>query len=1188
LQIRVVVSGRIPGRPQKQTQPAAPWAVFCCCLLFAFAASAHPQGVGDWAWMGGQTQNSSAVFGTLGTPAAGNIPEGRNGASNSTDHNGNLWLFGGEGATTGWLNDLWKFNPSTNEWTWMGGSDVPEDSGVYGPLGTFAAENTPGARYNASTWVDSSGNLWLFGGNGFDQSGLSMLNDLWEFNPSTGEWAWMGGSDTSSISGVYGALGVYGTLGTFAAGNTPGGREGASSWQDKNGNFWLFGGMGYGSSDSLGWLNDVWEFNPSTKEWAWMAGSSSTDQAPVYGTLGVPAAGNTPGPRELCAGWTDSSGNFWLFGGGFNSPNYNDLWEFNPSTKEWAWMGGSSSNEQSGVYGALGTPAAGNTPGSRDKASSWTDSSGNFWLFGGLGYDSAGTEGALNDLWKFSPSTKEWTWVGGSSTVPGPLEGQPGVYGILGTPAAGNTPGGRIGASNWTDNSGNLWFFGGTDLNGSEYNDMWKYQLYTVALPAAATPTFSLASGTYTTTETVKIADATAGATIYYNNGGFWTAYTGPIAVSATETIKAIAMASGHSTSAVATVSYTINLPPAPAPTFSLASGTYTGKQTVTISDAAAGASIYYTTNGTAPTTGSTLYTGAITVYSSETVKAIAVAPGYSVSAVATATYVTNVPATTTTVTSSLNPSNVSEYVTFTATVKAASGSNIPAGTVQFTAYGAALGSPVALNSSGAATYTTAALYAGGASITAIYTPSSASNFAPSTSAPLIQSVYGNCAGITATTLTSSLNPSTQGQPVTFSATVAVTAIPACVIGSPVTGTGTYAPSGIYGTVQFTVNGLPVGAPITVGGGVGLGSVSASYTTSTLAAGTDVVGATFTEENGYVGSSSASPLSQVVTAAPFGFSVSPSYLAIAQCASGLVTLTQSSFVGAVNYTFSGLPSGVTVAIDPVPTAAGVTIYTVSVSCTAAEGVFTVTVTGSYGGQTATGTFNLGVTGKVPQYTVSASPASLTLAPGASGSSILSVTGVTTGEFPGGVTYEVSNLPSGVTASFSFTTVVENGVVTLEPNVLTLSVGSTATVGTYAVTVSAFGNLSSTLEVLLGSTTIALTVTAAAPPACTIDYVIEPQNTSAFGATLTIINNGSTALSNWTLSWNFANGQTISSLWNGVWKQTGAAVTVTNESYNGSIPAGGSYTGMGFNANWNGVTNTVPTAISLNGVACVVN
>jgi hypothetical protein len=165
----------------------------------------------------------------------------------------------------------------------------------------------------------------------------------------------------------------------------------------------------------------------------------------------------------------------------------------------------------------------------------------------------------------------------------------------------------------------------------------------TVAAPVVATPTFSPSGGTYTTAQTVKIADATAGATIYYTTNGTTptttsTKYTVPITVSSTETLKAIAVLAGDTNSAVATATYTIT-PVVATPTFSPSSGTYATAQTVKIADATAGATIYYTNNGTTPTTTSTKYTGSITVSSTETLKAIAVLAGDTNSAVATATY---------------------------------------------------------------------------------------------------------------------------------------------------------------------------------------------------------------------------------------------------------------------------------------------------------------------------------------------------------------------------------------------------------------------------------------------------------------------------------------------------------------------------------------------------------------------
>jgi chitobiase/beta-hexosaminidase-like protein len=166
-------------------------------------------------------------------------------------------------------------------------------------------------------------------------------------------------------------------------------------------------------------------------------------------------------------------------------------------------------------------------------------------------------------------------------------------------------------------------------------------------VPAAATPTFSPAGGTYSTAQTVTISDATGGATIYYTTNGTTpttssTVYTGAITVSSSETINAMAVASGYANSAVGSATYTIQAAqqtPAATPTFSPAAGSYSTAQTVTMSDATGGATIYYTTNGTTPTTSSTVYTGAITVSSSETINAMAVASGYANSAVGSATY---------------------------------------------------------------------------------------------------------------------------------------------------------------------------------------------------------------------------------------------------------------------------------------------------------------------------------------------------------------------------------------------------------------------------------------------------------------------------------------------------------------------------------------------------------------------
>jgi hypothetical protein len=166
---------------------------------------------------------------------------------------------------------------------------------------------------------------------------------------------------------------------------------------------------------------------------------------------------------------------------------------------------------------------------------------------------------------------------------------------------------------------------------------------YIIESPAS-TPSFSPPAGSYSSPQSVAIQDATTGAVIHYTlNGTTPTAYspvyTTPLAVSSAETIQAIAVATGYSNSAVASASYSF-IATAPTPTLSPSSGTYTSVQTVTVSDALNGAAIYYTTDGSTPTTSSNLCSGPITVSANETINAIAAATGYVTSGVGSASYV--------------------------------------------------------------------------------------------------------------------------------------------------------------------------------------------------------------------------------------------------------------------------------------------------------------------------------------------------------------------------------------------------------------------------------------------------------------------------------------------------------------------------------------------------------------------
>jgi len=163
---------------------------------------------------------------------------------------------------------------------------------------------------------------------------------------------------------------------------------------------------------------------------------------------------------------------------------------------------------------------------------------------------------------------------------------------------------------------------------------------------------------------------------------------------------------------------------PAPAPTFSLAAGAYVGTRSVSISDSIQGATFYYTTDGSTPTTASNLYSGSITVSATETLRAIAVATGYTESAVTSAAYVITPGIGTASSTVTLTPSattiTYAQSLSVTIAVAGASGQVTPTGTVTLTS--GTYTSQQTL-SNGAATFNIAAgaLNSGADTLTAVY-----------------------------------------------------------------------------------------------------------------------------------------------------------------------------------------------------------------------------------------------------------------------------------------------------------------------------------------------------------------------------------------------------------------------------------------------------------------------------------
>ena len=495
---------------------------------------------GEWAWIGGSNSLPSGcglgvcgqpgVYGVRGEFAPENTPGAREGAASAVGQDGTVWLFGGAGydgqETNGSLNDLWRFDPNQGtwgEWAWISGSGTVGGPGtgrpgVAGDRGTFAAENTPASRDEASMRMDRKGHLWLFGGYGLDLSGhVQEWNDLWAFDPSmgsVGEWAWVAGSNKLGESGS--VPGVYGQEGHFDSSNTPGSRYGAQSWMGRDGAFWLFGGQAHDSTGAMGDLNDLWQFNSTLGaygEWAWMGGSS---------TLQAKAAG------------------------------------------------------QPGSFGLLGQFSSSNEPGGRDNGTVWLDLDGNVWLFGGGGYlANLGEAGRLNDLWEYKRlivQRIEWQSVPSSVvfnatpiklSATGGSSGKPVFFNVLSGP--GKVSGSNGSMLTMTD-VGTI-VVAANEAGNSEYAAAPQVAHSIVVKPAdtVATPLIKPGTGTFKGSQWVTISDSTSGVEIYYTTDGSIPSathgkrYSAPIDMTMSETLKAIGVKAGYTASAVATAAFTIN-----------------------------------------------------------------------------------------------------------------------------------------------------------------------------------------------------------------------------------------------------------------------------------------------------------------------------------------------------------------------------------------------------------------------------------------------------------------------------------------------------------------------------------------------------------------------------------------------------------------------------------------------------
>jgi len=454
----------------------------------------------------------------------------------------------------------------------------------------------------------------------------------------------------------------------------------------------------------------------------------------------------------------------------------------------------------------------------------------------------------------------------------------------------------------------------------------------------------------------------------------------------------------------------------------------------------------------------------------------------FNVSTSAALTQTVNKANTTTSLTSSVNPSASGQAVSFTATVAAvAPGAGTPTGTVQFTIDGVNFGAPVTLVGGSATSGSTSTLSTGTHSVTGIY--SGDANFNGSTSAVLTQNVGAKIS--TTTTVTSSTNPSVFGQSVSFRATVAP--VP------PATGTPT-------GTVQFTIDGVNFGAPVTLVGGI-----ASSGSTSTLSVGVHSVSGIYSGDTTFAGSTGA--LTQTVNKAsttttvtssmnPSVFGQSVSFTAtVAAVAPGAGTPT-----GTVQFTIDGVNFGAPVALVGGSATSGST-STLTVGAHSVTGVYS----GDANFNTSTGALTQTVNKANTTTTVTSS-----MNPSTFGQSV-TFTATVTAVSPG------AGSPSGTVTFFDGTTTLGTGALSAGHATFTTS---SLSVGPHSITASYGGDAS-----FNGSTSAILTQTVNSLPVVTITTTVSATSLTVGGsisdsATLS----GQTATAAGTVTYNeFANG-----------------------------------------------------------------
>jgi len=255
----------------------------------------------SWTWMKGtNTYASPGNYGVQGVAAVTNEPPARLCFGRWKDLKGNLWMMGGRDYNNAYLNDLWRYDIVSNQWTWMKGANTPGSVGSYGTQCVAAASNEPPCRdENRACWVDTCSNFWMFGG----FNGSTAYNDLWHYNIRTNEWTWASGNAAPN----------YGVLNISAATNMPLERYGPACFSPNVNEICFFGGR---TAVPNAMRDDIWKFVVDTN-------CVGICHNPVANFFGLNLSGCAPLTVNFTNTSLYSTSWLWNFGDGNTSTQQN-------------------------------------------------------------------------------------------------------------------------------------------------------------------------------------------------------------------------------------------------------------------------------------------------------------------------------------------------------------------------------------------------------------------------------------------------------------------------------------------------------------------------------------------------------------------------------------------------------------------------------------------------------------------------------------------------------------------------------------------------------------------------------------------------------------------------------------------------------------------------------------------------